>query len=586
MTFAEFLEQVGGMGRFQIIHTALLTIPILLMAGHNLLQNFTAAIPGHHCQLGIGPNGTWDPNITQTLGAEELLRIAIPLDKNRQPEKCLRFVTAQWQLLEPNHTASNRSKGDTEPCTDGWAYDRSVYTSTIVSEWDLVCDLRKLREMAQSIYMAGVLVGALGLGGLSDRFGRKALLIWSFLQLAVMGTCTAFSPNFISYCIFRFLTGMALSGFGLSIACLIVEWIPTQFRTITIAITGFAYTLGQILLAGLAYGIPDWRWLQLAISLPFFLFLLYSWWFAESARWLVLAGKADTAVKVLQRVAQVNGKQEAGAEITTQVLMYNMEKELATVKSSYTVSDLVRTPAIRRIFCCLSVVWFSTSFAYYGLAMDLQKFGVSIYLIQVIFGAVDFPAKVIVTISMSYIGRRVSLAAFLIFAGLVIIANSFVPTELQTVRTSLAVIGKGFLSAAFNCVFLFTTELYPTPIRQTGLGFGSTMARVGGIVAPLAKMTEEYFAFLPPVMYGAAPILSGIAACFLPETLNVPLPDTIEEVEERWVPGLVLVPGIGVGGVPSNGKRLYPRTPPKAPSLQHSSVGPLTPLEGQPQSLP
>ncbi|NXV07740.1 S226A protein, partial [Cettia cetti] len=441
---------------------------------------------------------------------------------------------------------------------DGWM-EKTKGTDTDVTlsrQWDLVCGYRQLRQMAQSIYMAGVLVGALVLGGLSDRFGRKAMLMWSYLQLGVMGTCTAFAPNYASYCVFRFAGGMALSGFGLSIACLVVEWIPTPYRAITVAITGFAYTLGQIILAGVAYAVPRWRWLQLSVSLPFFVFLLYSWWLAESARWLVLSGKAERAVKVLQRVATFNKRKEEGEKITvevrwphggggqgvssppqplpcpfSQMLKSNMKEELAALKSSYTVSDLVRTPVIRHIFFCLSIVWFSISFSYYGLAMDLQNFGVSIYLIQVIFGAVDFPAKVVVTVSLSYVGRRLSLVVALFLAGLVIVANIFVPTELQTVRTALAVIGKGCLSASFNCVFLYTTELYPTPIRQTGLGFGSTMARVGGIVAPLVKMMDEYYPFLPPAVYGVAPVVAAVAAAFLPETLNTPLPDTIEEVE-------------------------------------------------------
>ncbi|XP_041876559.1 solute carrier family 22 member 6-A-like isoform X2 [Corvus kubaryi] len=608
MPFGAVLAQVGGLGRFQVLQTALLAVPILLMASHNLLQNFTAAVPPHRCRVPAGPSASpappaatpdatsaaprdslrgsdsvprspggalgspgatlrspdatpRSPNGVHSRGATHLTPDGTPAspDGTRvQPDatwgssngtlgptgatlgwsnvtlgspdvtlgSCRRYVTSP----PANGTGGPRA---TEPCRDGWDYDRSVYVSTIVTEWDLVCGYRQLRQMAQSIYMAGVLVGALVLGGLSDRFGRKAMLMWSYLQLGVMGTCTAFAPNYASYCVFRFAGGMALSGFGLSIACLVVEWIPTPYRAITVAITGFAYTLGQIILAGVAYAVPHWRWLQLSVSLPFFVFLLYSWWLAESARWLVLSGKADRAVKVLQRMATFNNRKEEGEKITVEMLKSNMKEELAALKSSYTVSDLVRTPVIRHIFFCLSIVWFSISFSYYGLAMDLQNFGVSIYLIQVIFGAVDFPAKVVVTVSLSYVGRRLSLMAALFLAGLVIVANIFVPTELQTVRTALAVIGKGCLSASFNCVFLYTTELYPTPIRQTGLGFGSTMARVGGIVAPLVKMMDEYYPFLPPAVYGVAPVVAAVAAAFLPETLNAPLPDTIEEVENR-----------------------------------------------------
>lgn len=59
--------------------------------------------------------------------------------------------------------------------------------------------------------------------------------------------------------------------------------------------------------------------------------------------------------------------------------------------------------------------------------MDLQKFGVDIYLIQVIFGAVDIPAKVVVTVSMSIFGRRPSQCAALILSGVTILINILVP---------------------------------------------------------------------------------------------------------------------------------------------------------------
>ncbi|KYO27836.1 hypothetical protein Y1Q_0006889 [Alligator mississippiensis] len=444
MAFADLLADTGSMGRFQVLNVALLVLPILILSCHNLLQNFTAATPGHRCRLPC------DTNATGCLGR---LASFVPLDREGQAETCVQFLGAQGELLNPEGPGGNGTHGATEPCGDGWTYDRSVFASTIVTEWDLVCSSRSLKQMAQSIYMAGVLVGAVVFGSLSDKFGRKSLLIWSCLQMAVTGSCAAFAPSFTTYCLFRFLTGMALSGISLNCMSLAVEWTPTNVRAVVGMVTGYSYSVGQFLLAGVAYVIPDWRWLQLAVSLPYFVFFLYS--------------------------------------------------------------------------------WFSTSFAYYGLAMDLQKFGVSIYLIQVIFGAVDIPAKLIGFCVINFIGRRVTQATALLLAGLAILANIFVPQDLQTMRTVLAVFGKGCLAASFNCVFLYTGELYPTVIRQTGMGLGNTLARVGGIVAPLVRMTSDYSPSLPLIIYGAAPVISGIATCFLPETLNMPLPDTIEDVERQ-----------------------------------------------------
>uniref|UniRef100_G3QBQ0 Solute carrier family 22 member 6 n=1 Tax=Gasterosteus aculeatus aculeatus TaxID=481459 RepID=G3QBQ0_GASAC len=478
MTFGDLLEQVGSTGRFQIVHVTLLSIPVFMMASHNLLQNFVAAVPPHFCSA--------HTNLSRTrLSPEETLLLTVPLDQKGNPKSCQRYVAPQWHLTTRNGTYGSGDNGtanggldvDLQGCTDGWSYNMTEMTSTIISEWDLVCDQRSLKQMGQTVYMGGVLVGALLFG--------------------------------------------------------IVEWIPTRIRTGVGTITGYCYTVGQLILALIAYFIRDWRWLTLAVSLPFYVFFLIAWWFHESSRWLALSNKPEQAIKNLKSVAKFNGRHEEGEKLTVEMLQESMKKEMSSIQGSYSVLDLFRTPTMRKMTVCLSAVWLSTSFAYYGLSMDLQKFGVDIYLIQVIFGAVDIPAKIIVTVSMSLIGRRQSQMGSLIIAGITILINLLVPYDKQTARTCLAVMGKGCLAASFNCCFLYSGELFPTIIRQNGMGWASMMARVGAMVSPMVLLTADYIPWLPGLIYGGAPILSGVAAMFLPETLGSPLPDTIQDVEDR-----------------------------------------------------
>ncbi|KAJ8276371.1 hypothetical protein COCON_G00081230 [Conger conger] len=509
------------------------------MASQNLLNNFTAGIPGHHCYVPNGTSWALDQNISVLeVDAPEMLQVYIPMDTNSKPSKCRRFRKAQWHLVMANMSAVrthvNFTEAETETCQDGWTYDRTEFDATIVSEWNLVCTLRPLKQMSQTIYMGGVLAGAIIFGGLSDKFGRRALLIWSYFQLATLGTCTAFTNSYLTYCILRFLTGMAVSGVILNSVSLKVEWIPTKSRTVVGTLSSFFFTFGQMILAGVAYQLRDWRKLQVAVCAPYFICFLYSWWFSESARWLILNRRSEDALKQIHRVARINGKPEMVDKITLEVLESNMQKEIQSSKSIYTMYDLLRTRVMRKISVCLMFVWFSTSFAYYGLAMDLQKFGVSIYLIQVIFGAVDIPAKLLAMTSLSFLGRPISQAGCLLLSAAAIFANIFVPSDMQTLRTTFAVLGKGLTSASFTCVYLFTGELYPTVIRQTGMGFSSTMARVGSMAAPAVLILDEFLPTLPSVVYGGSAVVAGVISLFLPETLNVPLPETIDDVEEKW----------------------------------------------------
>ncbi|XP_042637463.1 solute carrier family 22 member 6 [Orycteropus afer afer] len=522
MAFNDLLQQVGGVGRFQRIQVTLVVLPLLLMASHNTLQNFTAAIPTHHCR----------PPANANLSKDGGLEAWLPRDRQGQPESCLRFTSPQWGPHSANGTEANVT-GTTEPCTDGWIYDNSTFPSTIVTEWDLVCSHRALRQLAQSLYMVGVLLGAMVFGYLADRLGRRKMLILNYLQTAVSGTCAAFAPNFLTYCTFRLLSGMALASIALNCMTLNMEWMPIHTRACVGTLTGYVYSLGQFLLAGVAYAVPHWRHLQLLVSLPFFAFFIYSWFFIESARWYSSSGRLDLTLKALQRVARINGKTEEAGKLNMDVLQASLQKELTTGKGQASALELLRCPTLRRLFLCLTMLWFATSFAYYGLVMDLQGFGVSMYLIQVIFGAVDLPAKLVCFLVINSLGRRPAQTASLLLAGICILINAVVPQDRSIVRTSLAVLGKGCLAASFNCIFLYTGELYPTMIRQTGMGMGSTMARVGSIVSPLVSMTSELYPSMPLFIYGVVPVVASAVTALLPETLGQPLPDTVLDLENR-----------------------------------------------------
>uniref|UniRef100_A0A8C4S9D5 Solute carrier family 22 member 6 n=1 Tax=Erpetoichthys calabaricus TaxID=27687 RepID=A0A8C4S9D5_ERPCA len=528
MGFSDLLDSIGGLGRFQFINITLLFFAGVLVGSHQVLQNFTAAVPEHHCKI---PNMTivyrrWN-GAWSNLDNQTLLKAFIPHDQNNKPVSCLQFKEPQWHLIFSNSSLTNTTGLETETCRHGWTYKRQEFTETIVSEWDLVCDMKHLRHTSQTIYMIGVLVGAIILGSLSDKFGRRTLLIWSYLQLAVAGTSTAFSPSYSVYCFLRFLAGFAVSGVLLNSLSLNLEWIPIRSRTIFGAVFTACFTLSQIVLAGTAFAIQDWRKLQIAQSVPIFVAFIYSWWFPESARWLALNKKPDQAIQIIKKVSRINGRAKEGEAITAEVnilLDFTMKQYMCT-NTSYSNK--------KRIFVCHPLPRCATSFSYFGLIMDLQKFTLSVYLVQLIFALIEIPCKTVSSLMMMFLGRRFTQKSVLMVPGCLVLVNTFLPNELQTVRTTLAVIAKGLFASCFKCVYMYTSELYPTIIRQTGIGFASTLASVGSMTAPLVMMLEDYFSSLPGLTYGLFPIIAGCFVFFLPETLNVPLPDTIDDVEAQ-----------------------------------------------------
>ncbi|XP_032215140.1 solute carrier family 22 member 10 isoform X4 [Mustela erminea] len=316
MAFQELLDQVGGLGKFQILQMVLIVPFLVMTACQMFLENFTTVIPGHRCWVHTLDNDTVSDNDSGILSPDTLLRIFIPLDSDLRPEKCHRFIHPQWQLLHLNGSVTNMTEPDKETCLDGWVYDQSSFPSTIVTEWDLVCNYQSQKSVVQSLFMAGMLVGGLIGGHLSDRFGRKLILRWCLLQLTVVGTSAAFVSNFHIYCLLRFLSGCSSIIILANDGMLITEWIRPPSRVMVITVISCALSVGHILLGGLAFVFREWRTLQLVVSVPFLVFFFSSRWLVESARWLIINNKPEEGLEALRKVAYTNGMQNAGDALT------------------------------------------------------------------------------------------------------------------------------------------------------------------------------------------------------------------------------------------------------------------------------
>nr|XP_051696154.1 solute carrier family 22 member 12 [Oryctolagus cuniculus] len=533
MAFPELLDRVGSLGRFQALQMVALVVPITWLTAQNMLENFSGAVPSHRCWVPLLDNSTAQAGVTGAPRPEALLAVAIPPGPDRQPHQCRRFRQPQWQLLDPNATATNWSEAATEPCVDGWVYDRSTFAATIVAEWNLVCDSRDLKPMAQSIYLAGILVGAAVCGHTSDRFGRRLVLTWSYLQMAVSGSAAAFAPSFPLYCLFRFLAAFSVAGIMMNTGTLLMEWTSTKARPLLMTLNSLGFSVGQVLTGAVAYGVRRWSLLQLAVSVPFFFCFAYSWWLPESARWLLTTGRLDRGLRELRRVAAINGKTAAGGALTMEVLLSATREELSGDPAPARLSTLLRTPGLRLRTCISMLCWFAFGFTFYGLALDLQALGSDVFLLQVLIGVVDVPAKAGVLLLLSRLGRRPSQAASLVLPGLCVLANTLVPHEMGAVRSVLAVAGLGSLGAAFTCISIYGGELFPTVLRMTAVGLGQMAARGGAILGPLVRLLGAHGPSLPLLVYGTVPVLSGLTALLLPETRGLPLPDTVQDLQGR-----------------------------------------------------
>uniref|UniRef100_UPI0037E86411 solute carrier family 22 member 7-like n=1 Tax=Semicossyphus pulcher TaxID=241346 RepID=UPI0037E86411 len=523
MKFDSILSEMNGFGKFQ---TRLILIQLfsrIILPMHFLLNNFMAAVPSHHCNISALDDGGLFENLT----LEQKLSVGVPAESDGTPNSCVMFSKPQYQHLSGSNSSEDAF---TVQCQNGWVYDNSTFKTTLATEWDLVCSRKGMNKVTATIFFIGVMTGAPIFGFLSDRFGRRPLLLVAYLSSTTFAIASAFSTSYVMFVIMRFFTGMSLAGISIISIVLNIEWFDIQHRTFSVIIISLDWTLGNWLLTGIAYGVNEWRMLILAVTSPLIVSIIAWRWLPESARWLLANGKADAAHHYIMKCAEMNNRTKSIASVTPRALLESAEAE--TVDKKYTVVNLFKTPKIRKISICAGFVWYGVAFTYYGISLNITGFGLNPYLTQFIFASIEIPMKIGLYFFLEKVGRRPGEMTSLLGTGLALFINIFVPQGQWVARTVVGVIGKAMSEASFTVVFLYTTELFPTVVRQNALGYTSFVARLGVSISPLIMLLEDVWQHLPAATYCAVAVGSGLVTSLLPETLNTQLPQHIEDIEK------------------------------------------------------
>ena len=138
-----------------------------------------------------------------------------------------------------------------------------------------MCEHAFKADLVQSVLMAGTLFGALILGALADKCGRRKIWYISFTGLVIFGFASSFAPTYKIYTLLRFLTGFFIGGEILSAFVLATELIGPSYRGFAGTMAQCFFTSGLLILPIVAYLVRDWRTLSVLLSLPFCLFILF-----------------------------------------------------------------------------------------------------------------------------------------------------------------------------------------------------------------------------------------------------------------------------------------------------------------------
>ncbi len=362
-------------------------------------------------------------------------------------------------------------------------YDLVIYgvaMKGLVAQWGLSA---KEAGFLGSVALFGMMIGAMALGSLADRYGRKKMIALCLVLFSLFTFLCGFAQNPTQFAIMRFIAGVGIGGAMPNLVAMMAEYSPKRMRSTMVSLMFSGYAIGGMLSAGLGIMIVPsmgWEWMFYLGIIPLFLLPLIWKFLPESLGFLMRQGKEAEVRKILPKVAPELNITAEDQLVREEVVV---KKSVVPVGQLFVEHRGVSTLAFWvSFFCCLLMT--------YALSTWLPKFmeqagyelkaGLS-FLFAMNIGAM------IGAIGGGWLADKFNIKAVLV-AFLLLGSAAFVclgykaPVPVLYVLVTIAgatTIGTQIVLYSYVAIF------YPLKIRSTGIGWASGVGRIGAIVGPI-----------------------------------------------------------------------------------------------------
>jgi SP family xylose:H+ symportor-like MFS transporter len=408
-----------------------------------------------------------------------------------------------------------------------------------------------MKGFAASSALLACIFGAAFAGALSDRLGRKKVLIISAILFLISAIGTALPQNLTQFIIFRFIGGLGVGAASMTSPMYIAEISPAKIRGRMVSVNQFAIVFGMLAVYFINYyiaGLGDqawntetgWRWMFGSESIPAVLFLTFLFFVPESPRWLTKQNQKSKALRILSKV---DGKEYAKKEM--QMIEETLSHESSSLSQLFNPGMRI-VLVIGVVLAVLQQITGINVFLYFGSEIFEKLGGESndaALLQQVVVGAMNLLFTVIAIWTVDKIGRKPLMLIGSIGMGVALFAMGMAGYCQATGAWLLIFVLVYIASFALSVgpvTWVILSEIFPTKIRGRAMGIATICLWVANTVVsqtfPMMDenefLIEKFHHGFPFFIYGVmCVVLVFFVASIVPETKG----KTLEEIEKMWI---------------------------------------------------